>query len=125
MVEKFCSRSHGQPLTGVRSWAMISIRHEISREGVMDGPRPVAIRLYAARRAPVPAPCAVFSTGSVLFGPSWPRLGGVLEHDPEKWVPVFPRDKREAFARRSCSNNKLERDDDSKKSHRALARRTH
>jgi hypothetical protein len=21
-----------------------------------------------------------------------------LEHDPEKWKPVFPRDKREAFA---------------------------
>ena len=42
------------------------------------------------------------------------------EHDPEKWVPVFPRDKREAFARRSCSNKKMKRDDDSKKSHRAL-----
>jgi len=27
------------------------------------------------------------------------------------WVPVFPRDKREAFARRSCSNKKIERDD--------------
>ncbi len=37
------------------------------------------------------------------------------------WVPVFPRDKREAFAWRSCSNKKLERDDDSKKSHPALA----
>src|SRR5258707_9274931 len=35
------------------------------------------------------------------------------------WVPVFPRDKREAFARRSCSNKKMERDDDSKKSHPA------
>ena len=34
----------------------------------------------------------------------------------------FPRDKREnAFARRSCSNKKIERDDDSKKSHPALA----
>src|SRR6266404_4701587 len=42
------------------------------------------------------------------------------EHDPEKWIP---RDKRKAFARRSCSNKKMERDDDSKKSHRALARR--
>src|SRR5260221_14071463 len=30
-----------------------------------------------------------------------------LEHDPEKWKPVFPRDKREAFARRSCSNKKI------------------
>src|ERR1700704_6613278 len=43
-----------------------------------------------------------------------------LEHDPEKWVPVFSRDKREAFARRSCSNKKIERDDDSKKSLPAL-----
>src|SRR6266850_4009862 len=52
-----------------------------------------------------------------------------LKHDPEKhalgprpdgWVPVFPRDKREAFARRSCSNKRIERDDDSKKSHPAL-----
>jgi hypothetical protein len=43
-----------------------------------------------------------------------------LEHDPEKWKPVFPRDKREAFARRLCSKNKLERDDDSKISHLAL-----
>src|SRR6266496_1218436 len=25
------------------------------------------------------------------------------------WGPVFPRDKREAFARRSCSNKKIER----------------
>src|ERR1700716_2865597 len=39
------------------------------------------------------------------------------------WVPVFPRDKREAFARRSCSNKKIERDDDSKKNHPALAAR--
>ncbi len=47
-----------------------------------------------------------------------------LEHDPEKWGPVFPRDKREAFARRSCSNRKIERDDDSKKSHHALEAHT-
>src|ERR1700736_5541180 len=30
-----------------------------------------------------------------------------IEHDPEKWKPVFPRDKREAFAPRSCSNPKI------------------
>ncbi|PNE10174.1 MAG: hypothetical protein CR217_15850 [Beijerinckiaceae bacterium] len=35
-----------------------------------------------------------------------------LEHDPEKWTPVF--------GRRSCSNKNLKRDDDSKKSHPAL-----
>jgi hypothetical protein len=35
-----------------------------------------------------------------------------LEHDPEKWAPVFPRDKRGAFARRSCliQNMRLDRD---------------
>jgi hypothetical protein len=47
------------------------------------------------------------------------RAQRLLEHDPEKWIPVFPRDKREAFARRSCSNEKTERDDDSKKNHHA------
>src|SRR5258708_22410278 len=35
-----------------------------------------------------------------------------LEHDPEKWGTGFPK--------RSCSNKKIERDDDSKKSHHAL-----
>ena len=38
---------------------------------------------------------------------------GRLEHDPEKWAPVF----RE----RSCLNKRIERDDDSKRSHHALA----
>src|ERR1700709_616991 len=35
MVAKFCSRSHGQPLPGVRSVAMISSKRKISREGVI------------------------------------------------------------------------------------------
>src|ERR1700761_8629982 len=34
--------------------------------------------------------------------------------------PVFPHDKREAFARISCLNDKVERDADWKKSHLAL-----
>jgi hypothetical protein len=46
-----------------------------------------------------------------------------LEHDPENaslsgdagWAAVLPCDKREAFARRSCSNKKIERADDSEK----------
>src|SRR5437588_6238210 len=42
----------------------------------------------------------------------WPRPEG-LEHDPEKWAPVFRKG--------SCSSKGLERDDDSKISHRALA----
>jgi hypothetical protein len=37
-----------------------------------------------------------------------------LEHDPEKWQPVF--------GKRSCSNKEVERDDDSKKNHPALGR---
>jgi tetratricopeptide (TPR) repeat protein len=36
-----------------------------------------------------------------------------LEHDPEKWAPVF--------GKRSCSGKKLRRDDESKRSHPALA----
>ena len=32
MVAKFCSRSHGQPVPGVRSAAMISISRAMSRE---------------------------------------------------------------------------------------------
>jgi NitT/TauT family transport system substrate-binding protein len=41
-------------------------------------------------------------------------IAGTLPHDPEKWTPVF--------GKRSCSNKALERDDDSRKRHRALAR---
>jgi hypothetical protein len=57
---------------------------------------------------------AALTTSAGRFSPL-----GRLEHDPEKWVSVFPWDKREAFARRSYSNNKIERNDDSKKSHPA------
>jgi hypothetical protein len=35
-----------------------------------------------------------------------------LEHDPEKWTPVFRKDH--------AQNKEIERDDDSKKSHHAL-----
>src|SRR5262249_25880058 len=52
---------------------------------------------------------------------AWLRPAFSPKHDPEKacpgldpgWVPVF--------GKRSCSTNKLERDDDSKKSHPALS----
>src|SRR5260370_10481460 len=37
IVAKVCSRSHGQPLPGVRSAAMSPMRHAMSREGVMPG----------------------------------------------------------------------------------------
>src|SRR6266446_4917071 len=55
MVEKFCSRSHGHPLPGVRSIAMISSKREISRDGVIAHLALKKIRLYAARRAAIPA----------------------------------------------------------------------
>jgi hypothetical protein len=38
---------------------------------------------------------------------------GKLEHDPEKWIPVFGKDH--------APLDKLERDDDPKESHSALA----
>ncbi len=37
MVAKFCSRSQGQPLPGVRSAAMISINRAMSRDGFKEG----------------------------------------------------------------------------------------
>jgi hypothetical protein len=40
----------------------------------------------------------------------WVSAVAFQEHDPEKWEPVFPRDKREAFARRSCSNKGWDHD---------------
>jgi hypothetical protein len=47
----------------------------------------------------------------IARGSERPR-GAAIEHDPEKWVPVF--------GKRSCSSKKIERDDDSKKSHPVL-----
>jgi hypothetical protein len=44
------------------------------------------------------------------------RPDSPLEHDPEKWVPVFPRDKRETRLRGDHAQIKeMERNDDSKK----------
>ena len=44
MVRKFCSRSHGQPLPGVRRAAMISIRREMSREGFTRAEKGCGVR---------------------------------------------------------------------------------
>jgi hypothetical protein len=38
-----------------------------------------------------------------------------LEHDPKKWIPVLGKDH--------AQTNNLERDDDSKRNHRALGHR--
>src|SRR5215475_14448205 len=63
------------------------------------------------RRTILPAlyqPCDGGLSGRTLnFGPD-----ESLEHDPEKWMPVFRK--------RSCSKHNLERQADSKKRHVAL-----
>jgi hypothetical protein len=41
-----------------------------------------------------------------------------LEHDPEKWIPVFG--KRSCSEKDDAPSKKLERDDGSKRSHPAL-----
>src|SRR5262249_42315086 len=51
---------------------------------------------------------------------AWPARPAPLEHDPEKWIPVFGKACPRARPEGSCSNNKVERDGDSKKSHLAL-----
>src|SRR6516225_7315751 len=47
-------------------------------------------------------------------------LTHALEHDPEKWIPVFGKGLPPR-RRGSCSTNNVERDDESKISHPALA----
>jgi hypothetical protein len=72
---------------------------------------------------PATPPTALLQSGrrrSSCLGWSTIRKKHALGPRPDGWVPVFPRYKREAFARRSCSNKKIERDDDSKKSHPAF-----
>ena len=62
-------------------------------------------------RAP---PLPELARGSLRHHQGRPIAGrGALRRDPEKCEAVFPRDKRVAFARRSCPNKKLNRDDDS------------
>src|SRR5262249_19803632 len=51
---------------------------------------------------------------AILAG-SFTRASRQLAHDAEKWEPVF--------GKTSCAKKKLERDDDSKKSHHALTAR--
>ncbi|CAN7593888.1 hypothetical protein [Mesorhizobium sp. LjRoot246] len=43
-------------------------------------------------------------------------IARAVEHDPEKWEPVFS-DKRFPFVQRSCSNKEIDQDDDSTKRH--------
>ncbi len=91
MVEKSCSRSHGQPLPGVRSAAMISSRRETSLEGCMDEILPRgASGGYVGRRVAWGCPHlpeqimrytfrfvgAVMAIGLALVAARWLRLVG-------------------------------------------------
>jgi hypothetical protein len=49
-----------------------------------------------------------------------PQAGPGLEHDPEKHALGLDPRVGTGFPKRSCSNKKIERNDDSKKSHPAL-----
>src|SRR6516165_9684256 len=60
MVPKVCCKSHGQPVPGVRSAAMISSSRAISREGVIarsttEGTRTADHTMLAARLEQKPA----------------------------------------------------------------------
>src|SRR5262249_45745530 len=72
--------------------------------------RPVWHRTAAAASA------ATQSAGPVTSRGIFAIASASLEQDPEKWGT--------GFRKRSCSSKKLERDDDSKKSHPALVPRT-
>src|SRR5215510_4628513 len=81
----------------------------------------VSVGCVNAAMIPPPRPHAT-TTGS--------GFSEALEHDPEKawpgrdpgWVPVFGKACPPARPEGSCSKHKLDRDDDSKKSHLDLAR---
>src|SRR5437879_6510180 len=49
-----------------------------------------------------------------------PPVGFALEHDPEKWIPVFRKARPRARPEGSCSIQNLERDRDSIENDRAL-----
>jgi hypothetical protein len=73
-----------------------------------------AVRDERGRTAMRPLAFATLVCALVAFLPGCGSAHPVrlLEHDAEKWVAVF--------GKTSCSKKKLERDDDSKKSHHAL-----
>jgi len=66
------------------------------------------------QHTPMPRAAAASAIGTILEWYDFALHNAMsgLEHDPEKWEPVF--------GKRSCSNKELERDDDSKKHHPAL-----
>ena len=74
MVAKFCSRSHGQPVPGVRSAAMISISRAMSREGFMDEPSKRDRQPRPVARA---RPTGMGRAKNVRTSVQWPRRVGL------------------------------------------------
>src|SRR5471032_3210040 len=96
MLAKSCSRSQGQPVSGVRSVAMISSRREISREGVMKHRSLLGrLGLYAACCAPIPAKRAE----RAAFSTDWRRGLKVLMAAHER--PIARRNRAGAVLRRT------------------------
>ena len=85
---------HGTPHRSSGAFAahVLEVMHAILQAGADGGDDQDRL----AHRA---AGCLVGRGGGVLLAR--------LEHDPEKCVAVFPRQTRNAFARRSCSNKKI------------------
>jgi hypothetical protein len=65
-----------------------------------------------------------FAGGGLAVSVFERQQSSTLEPDPEKACPALDAGWAPVFPKRSCSNKKIERDDDSKKSHPALASRT-
>src|SRR5271156_1072211 len=73
MVEKFCSKSHGQPVFGVRNAAMMSRRRAIWREGGIARGR--SLITDAITPTSLPAKQRQISTDHAHFG--LPGNGGL------------------------------------------------
>src|SRR5262245_16863154 len=74
MVAKLCSRSHGQPLPGVRSAAIISMSWAMSRDGVMGQPcrAGATVETRGDGRAQITLSCRALSLSSSPRKRRWP-----------------------------------------------------
>src|SRR5579883_1520837 len=93
MVAKFCSKSQGQPVTGVRSLAMMSSRALISRDGFMAagssrGDVPVCRNM---RGDPSQTPLISTLSPGVLSGRHEPCFDSDRFFDPNRPCAVFRR----------------------------------
>jgi wyosine [tRNA(Phe)-imidazoG37] synthetase (radical SAM superfamily) len=133
-VGKFRRQIHGNSridrvfgtLARAEFWKSMAQRPALARTGAIIKPRTklLGVETFIRRRlAPVEVATDAAGAGHLIAALEAAAAYDIfwsnehfyrwLEHDPEKWVPVF--------GKRSCSNKNLERDDDSKKSHPDLS----